>query len=89
MLQYIVFLGAIIQMGSMYVYIRETLRGENKPNKVTWLMWAISPLIGSVAAVVDGVGLAVLPVFLSGFGPLLVFVASFMNKKAYWKLGKN
>lgn len=29
-----------------------------------------------------------LPVFMAGFGPLLVLIASFVNKKSYWKLEK-
>jgi len=51
-------------------------------------MRAISPLIATVAALSDGVHWAVLPVFMSGFGTLLVFIASFVNRKAYWKLEK-
>src|SRR5262249_37943581 len=33
-----------------------------------------------------GVTWAVVPVFMSGFCPLMVFLASFANKRAYWKL---
>lgn len=88
MLPYLVFLGAIVQIAGIYVYIRQTLKGETKPNRVTWLMWSIAPLIGTVAAISDGVRLAILPVFMAGFAPLLVFIASFKNKKAYWKLEK-
>lgn len=87
-LQYLVFVGAAAQLVGISFYIKETLRGNNKPNKVTWLMWAIAPIIGAFAAVSDGVGWAVLPVFMAGFGPLLVFIASFVNKKSYWKLEK-
>lgn len=86
MFPYLVFLGALVQIAGIYVYIKQTLKGETKPNRVTWLMWSIAPLIGTAAAISDGVGLAILPVFMSGFAPLLVFIASFKNKKAYWKL---
>ncbi|MDO8582261.1 MAG: hypothetical protein Q7S16_05325, partial [bacterium] len=34
----------------------------------------------------DGVGWSILPVFMAGFNPSLVLVASFINPKAYWKL---
>lgn len=51
-------------------------------------MWSIAPLIATGAAFSDGVRLAVLPVFMAGFAPLLVFIASFASKKAYWKLEK-
>ncbi|MBI2645193.1 hypothetical protein HYW94_03425 [Candidatus Uhrbacteria bacterium] len=86
MFQYIVLIGTAVGFIGTYAYIRETIRGKTKPNKVTWLMWSVAPLIATVAAVSDGVRLAVLPVFVSGFGPLLIFVASFVNPKSYWKL---
>ncbi|MDA3840460.1 MAG: hypothetical protein PF572_05185 [Patescibacteria group bacterium] len=86
MIQYIVILGAGVQLYGIFFYIRETIRGNTKPNRVTWLMWSLAPLIGSAAAFSDGVRWAVLPVFIAGFAPLLVFMASFVNKKSYWKL---
>jgi uncharacterized membrane protein HdeD (DUF308 family) len=49
-------------------------------------MWSIAPFIATAAALSNHVGWAVLPVFMSGFSPFLVFTASFFNKKAYWKL---
>lgn len=51
-------------------------------------MWAVAPLIASFAAFSDGVRWSVLPVFMAGFGPLLVFIVSFLSPKAYWKLEK-
>lgn len=86
MLQYIVFIGAAAQLIGIFFYIRETVRGETKPNRVTWLMWSVAPLIGTVAALAAGVRWAVLPVFVAGFAPFLVFIASFTTPKAYWKL---
>lgn len=87
MLQYLVFLGAAVNMYGAFAYIRDTVRGKTKPNRVTWLMWAVAPLIATVAALSNGVGWAVLPVFMAGFVPLLVFIASFINPNSYWKLG--
>lgn len=86
MFQYAVLIGALVQLVGIYSYIKETLRGNTKPNRVTWLMWSIAPLIGTAAALSKGVRWAVLPVFMSGFAPLLVFIASFINKKSYWRL---
>jgi len=64
------------------------LQGKTKPNRVTWLLWSIAPLIASVAAFSTGVRWAALPVFMSGFGPLLILLASFINRNSYWKLEK-
>lgn len=88
MFQYIVLIGAVVQLVGIFVYIRAIVRGQTKPNRVTWLMWSAGPLIGSVAAFSDGVRWAALPVFMSGFAPLLVLITSFINPKSYWKLEK-
>ena len=86
MLKYLVFAGAIVQLIGIYSYGREVLKGNTKPNRVSWLMWSIAPLIATAAGLTKGVGLAVVPVFMSGFGPLLIFLISFKNKQSYWKL---
>lgn len=85
-LPYLIFVGALVQIIGIVPYIKDTLAGRTRPNKVSWLMWAVSPLIATAAALSDGVRWAVLPVFLSGFCPLLVFIVSFVNPHAYWKL---
>jgi hypothetical protein len=82
----IVFLGFFIQQIGLIACLRDTLRGKTKPNRISFFLWALPPLIGTAAALTDGVTWAVLPVFGAGFGLLLVFLASFMNKKAYWEI---
>ena len=89
MLPYLVFVGAVVGFFfGILPYIKDTLKGKTKPNRVSWLMWSMAPIIGAAAAVADGVGWAALPVFTNGFYPLLVFIASFKNKNSYWKLEK-
>lgn len=88
MMQSLVLIGAAVQSFGIFLYIKETLRGNTKPNRVTWLMWAVAPLIGAAAAFMDGAGWAAIPVFAAGFGALLVFIASFINPNSYWKLGR-
>jgi hypothetical protein len=87
MLQYLVILGLVAQFSGDFAYIRGTLTGRLKPNRISWLMWAVAPLIAFVAALADGVRWAALPVFGAGFGPLFVFIVSFKNPKSFWKLG--
>lgn len=48
-------------------------------------MWSIAPFIATAAAISSGVTWAAIPVFMSGFSPFLIFIASFVLKKAYWK----
>lgn len=85
--KYLVLFGVALQFVGVFSYIRSILRGETKPNKVTWFMWSVAPLIATVAALNKGVEWAAIPVFMSGFGPFLIFIGSFFNPQAYWKLG--
>jgi len=83
-----VFAGAAISLTGWSAYIRETLRGTTKPNRVTYFMWSVAPMIATAAALTQGVTWAVLPVFMAGFCPLMVFTSSFVSREAYWTLGK-
>ena len=67
-------------------YVLATMKGQAQPNRVTWLLWAIAPIIGASAQFASGVGLSTLVVLVSGIMPLCVFLASFANRRAYWKL---
>lgn len=86
MLQYIVILGAVVNLLGSAAYIRDTLIGKTQPNRITFLMWGIAPCIGAAAAFSDGVRWSVLPVLTSGILPFLILLASFFNKKAVWEL---
>jgi len=81
-----VFLGAAIGAVGSLAYMRDTLRGTTQPNRVTWLLWAFAPLLASAVEIRSGVGLRTLTTFIIGFMPLLVFVASFHNPAAVWKI---
>lgn len=82
-----VILGFVIQMLGSLRYLIKTIQGEVKPNKVTFFMWSLAPLIAFAAEIKQGVGIQSLMTFSVGFSPLVIFVASFLNKKAEWKLG--
>ena len=86
MFEYLVIIAAVASLLAAFVYIRSMFVGGTKPNRVSWLMWAIAPLIATAAALSNGVSWAVLPVFMAGFSPFLIFAASFFAKKAYWRL---
>jgi hypothetical protein len=86
MFEYLVIIAAVASLLASFVYIRTMFVGGTKPNRISWLMWAIAPSIATAAALSNGVGWAVLPVFMAGFSPFLIFITSFFAKKAYWKL---
>ena len=80
-----IYVGTVIGALGTAVYLRDTLRGTTKPNRVTWLLWAFAPLLAATVEFRDGVGLRALPTFMIGFMPLLVFVGSFHNPASVWK----
>ena len=80
-------MSAVISIAGSVAYIRDTISGKTKPNRVTWSMWALAPLIGTAAALYAEADIwATSRIFLAGFLPLIVFSASFVNPKSYWKL---
>jgi hypothetical protein len=83
--EYFAVIGAVIaSLGGLY-YLYETIRGRTKPNRVTWILWGLFPMIVFIAQRVQGVEGLSWPSFAAGFTPFLIFTASFFNKKAYWK----
>lgn len=86
---WLVILSALISLSGSVVYIRDTLRGTTKPNRVSYFLWATAPLIGVAAALsADADIWATVRIFMAGFMPLLIFLASFVNPQSYWKLTK-
>lgn len=87
--EYFAVVGAIVaSLGGLY-YLYETITGKSKPNRVTWMLWALFPMITFIAQKVQGVEGVTWVTFASGFTPLLIVVASFANKQAYWKTTKS
>ncbi len=77
--------GAIIgSLGGIY-YLVETLTGRAQPNRITWLLWGVFPMVIFVAQRVQGVAGVSWASFVAGLTPLLVVAASFFNRNAYWK----
>ena len=86
---WLVILSAVISILGFLSYTKDTLLGKSKQNRVTYFMWALSPLLGATIAISAHADLwATSRVFLAGFMPVIIFVASFANSKGYWKLTK-
>lgn len=87
LVHWFVILSVFISIAGSVAYIRDTLTGKTKPNRVTWSMWAIAPLIGTAAALSAHADIwATSRIFLAGFLPLIVLFASLINPKSFWKL---
>lgn len=83
-----IILGALLSFSGGLNYLINTIKGKTKPNRVSWFLWALAPMIAFAAEIDKGVGLTSLMTFMTGFNPLLIIIASFLNKKSYWKLNK-
>ena len=81
-----VIVGTLIGALGSVAYVANTVRGRIKPNRVTFLLWSVAPLIAFFAQISQGVGLEALMTFSAGFLPLTVFIATFVNKQSVWKL---
>lgn len=84
--EYFIYIGLILNSIGGLSYLILTLQGKVKPNRVTWGIWTISPLIAFAAEINQGVGIQSVLTFAVGFTPLLIFLASFINKNAYWEI---
>jgi len=84
--QNFVIVGAVIATAGSLSYLIDTLKGRVKPNRVSFLLWSLAPLIAFFAEIRQGVGIQALMTFMAGFLPLMIFIASFVNKKAVWNL---
>lgn len=83
-----IILGTILGfLGAMH-YLVDVVKGRAKPNRVSWFMWALAPLVAFFAEIQQGVGLHALLTFSVGFNPLIIFIASFFIKGAKWKITK-
>ncbi len=83
-----VILAAVISFSGGMSYLKDVIKGKVKPNRVSWFLWALAPLIAFSAEIRHGVGLPALMTFMVGFNPLIIVIASFLNKKSVWKLSK-
>jgi hypothetical protein len=81
-----VIIGTLIGAAGSLAYLFDTIKGKVKPNRVSFLLWSIAPFIAFAAMIKQGAGIEALMTFSTGFLPLTVFIASFVNKKAEWKL---
>lgn len=81
-----VIVGSIISFLGSSSYLIDTIRGRVRPNRVSYFLWSLAPLVIFYAQIKSGVGIQSLLAFTLGLYPLLIFIASFLNKKSEWKL---
>ncbi|MEK7104877.1 MAG: hypothetical protein AAB868_02455 [Patescibacteria group bacterium] len=82
----IIFVGVAVSLIGYFFYFKNIFYGQTKPNLVSWFLWMLGPFIGVFFQIKAGAGLSVVPVFMAGFGPLMVIIVSLWNKNARWKI---
>ena len=84
-----VFVGTAVASFGSLIYLIQVLKGRVRPNRVSFFLWAINPLIIYFAQITQGVSWqSSLLVLAQAVSPFLVLLASFFNKKSEWKLTK-
>lgn len=83
--EYFAFIGAIISTLGGFYYFLETVRGKTKPNRVTYGMWTLFPLVVFVAQRAEGVEGISYTSLVYALPSLLTFLATFVVAKSYWK----
>jgi hypothetical protein len=78
---------AISVFGNL-AYVRDTLKGETKPNRVTFFLWGAAPLVAFFAQKSGGASIQILYTLTLALLSFAILAASFVDKKAYWAIGK-
>ncbi len=83
-----IYLGAAISLTGTVVYVRDTWRGTTAPNRVTWALWGLEPLLAFGVERQQHVGLASLMTLLLGLVPVVVLAVSFHDPLSVWRIGR-
>lgn len=86
-IHWLVLLSVLISVVGTFAYVRDTLAGKTQPNRVSWFLWALAPLISTTAALTAGADWwATVRILMAGLLPLWIFLASFANQRSYWRI---
>jgi len=83
-----VYLGVLFQFVGGMSYLIDTVKGTIQPNRVSWFLFVLAPALAYFAQLQQGVGPEIWATFIVWFVPFLILIATFVNKKAVWKLSK-
>lgn len=84
----IVYVGVLFNAVGAVSYLVAMARGRVTPNRVTWFLWALAPLVAFAAELDEGVGPQAMLTLMVGAGPAAIFVASFLVRGASWRIGR-
>jgi len=82
----IIYITVLISVVGYFFYFKDIFFGTTRPNLVSWFLWMLAPFIGVFFQIQAGAGLSAVPVFMAGFGPLVVIVVSLFRRNSMWKI---
>lgn len=71
--EFFLYAAVVIRLLGGWAYFRAILRGEARPNALTWLLWSITPAITFFVGLSLEVGLSLIVTGALAISPLLVF----------------
>lgn len=81
-----VFIGFLLSFLGILTYAKNIIWGNVRPNLISWSLWMLAPFIGVFLQWKAGAGLSMVPVFMAGFGPVIVIITSLIKRSGFWKL---
>lgn len=85
--QNFIYIGLVLNLFGTGIYVRDVLRGTAVPNRVSWFVLSVAPMIAFASMISQHVSLQQsLLTFAAGFSPLLIVIASFLTSHASWKI---
>lgn len=83
-----IFLGSLFSLSGAAVYVRDTWLGRTAPNRVTWTLWGLEPLLAYAVEQQEHVGLASFMTLVLGVVPIVVLAVSFHDPLSVWRIGR-
>lgn len=84
---WLVILSYIVALTGCAGYMRDTIQGRTKPNRASWFLWTLAPVLSFCTALAAHANIwSVAIIVLSGLVCGLIFLASLVNRQSYWKL---
>jgi hypothetical protein len=81
-----IYLGLCFNVLGTGLYLRKALRNEVQPNLVTFVFWALAPMLAFAAQFSKGVGLVSLPTLVVGVNPAIILLVSLRSPTAHWSI---
>lgn len=82
-----VYLAVAINLAGALVYAYSVVKGNTQPNRVTWFILSLAPILAFSAMIFQGVSFKESIFTLStGISPLIIFISIFFAKQPKWKL---